>query len=197
MRHLIASLCVSQPPVELYGSVDTRGNRTHLPYQKVLSENVVAWMPMIYPLAFKPSSPAGFVERAFMDSLDTGQQFNGLPILPTIQTYGGIGHAAVRRQIAECERRELEGYQAYTIGHATNDEWAVFVEAQQVPQEEDMSWLDEPIRNYGGDLVEFEILQGDWTTRTASLSRKEWITYTSLKWIVGPHTHTIPTQNLK
>jgi hypothetical protein len=48
-------------------------------------------------------------------------------VLPTIQTYGGVGPTAVGEQIAEVRRRGLPGCQAYTIAHATDAEWAVLV----------------------------------------------------------------------
>ncbi len=116
--------------VELYASVDTRGGRIDLPHQRVLAAEITAWMPMIYPEEFYPArfKPRTHVPRAFSDSLDDGQNFGGLPVLPTIQTSRGIGAEAVSLQIAECERRGLRGYQAYTIGHATADEWQAFSE---------------------------------------------------------------------
>lgn len=202
MLRLIEAFRHRKPNTELYASTDTRGNRTHLPYQRVLASHITAWMPMIYPLAFFPRRPAGFIELAFGDCLDSGQRFEGLPILPTIQTYENIGAVAVEYQILDCKRRNLLGYQAYTIGHATDAEWSTFKESELVEEdnmhEDDMSWLDEVIVTYGGDPVEFEILQGDMTTRKGTLTRKQWITYTALGWIVtkherlGDHTHTIP-----
>ena len=47
-------------------------------------------------------------------------------MLPTIQTSREIGAQAVALEIAECERRGLRGYQAYTIGHAADQEWQAF-----------------------------------------------------------------------
>ena len=197
MEHLIASFRVAQPTTELYASVDTRGNRTTLPYQRVLAEHITAWMPMIYPLAFRPLAQAEFVSQAFMDCLDSGQQFNGLPVLPTIQTYNKIGAQAVEEEIHECTMRGLEGYQAYTIGHATDKEWQVFKDIGEVSEEEDMSWLDETIIDYEGKPIEFEVLQGDLTTRKTKLTRKEWMTLTAWKWIIGEHSHTIPPQVIR
>lgn len=122
---------------ELYASVDTRGTRVTLPYQRVLLEETVGFMPMVYPKAFRPSMPDGAVSLAFEDCLD-GIVFRVKPVLPTIQTYGGIGEAAVREQLAEVERRRLPGCQAYTIGHATDAEWAAFVPAWTGEEEETM-----------------------------------------------------------
>ena len=126
MRQLIAEFRRRKPAAELYASVDTRGGRMALPYQRVLAEHVAGWMPMIYPKAFRPSQPSGYIGQAFRDALD-GNDFGGKPVLPTIQTYDQIGAGAVSAQIAEVRRRRLPGFQAYTISHATDTEWAVLV----------------------------------------------------------------------
>jgi hypothetical protein len=123
MQALIATFRQRRPDTELYASVDTRGNRMALPFMRVLASHITAWLPEVYPLAFRPARPAGFVERAFADCLD-GKDFGGIPVLPTIQTYDGIGAQAVVDQVAEVNRRGLPGYQAYTIAHATDEEWA-------------------------------------------------------------------------
>jgi len=126
MRRLIAAFRIRHPTVELYASVDTRGNRLSLPYQRVLAQHIAGWLPMIYPLAFYPDRLPGFIAHAFEQSLD-GKDFGGIPVLPTIQTYDAIGGQAVRDQLAEIERRHLPGCQAYTIAHATDEEWAEFI----------------------------------------------------------------------
>jgi hypothetical protein len=132
MRRLVAEFRRLQPEAELYASVDTRGGRTALPYQRVLAGHVAGWMPMVYPKAFGRS-----VREAFTASLDAPVMRDArLPVLPTIQTYDGIGASAVRGQIAEVRRRGLRGYQAYTIAHATDAEWAAIVE--DVEEEEMM-----------------------------------------------------------
>ena len=119
MQRLIEEFRRLQPETELYASVDTRGNRMALPYQRVLAAHVAGWLPMVYPKAFGQS-----VRAAFSASLD-GKDFAGKPVLPTIQTYGQIGAESVAEQIAELRSRGLPGYQAYTIAHATDAEWAV------------------------------------------------------------------------
>lgn len=134
MRRLIAEFRRLQPRAEVYASVDTRGGRTELPYQRVLAQHIAGWMPMVYPAAF--GQP---VRDAFAASLNgkdpsagSGQRFGDKPVLPTIQTYGGVGQEMVAAQIAEVRRRGLPGYQAYTIAHATDEEWSVLVrEAEQ------------------------------------------------------------------
>ncbi len=132
MTKLINEFKRLQPNAELYASVDTRGNRTKLPYQQVLGEACTGWMPMIYPKAFffPPFQPAFHIPQAFTNSLDAGQDFQGKPVLPTMQTYDNVGVFAVQQQVAESVRRSLPGTQAYTICHATNAEWAAFITIQ-------------------------------------------------------------------
>lgn len=127
MRTLLNELRRIHPRAELYASVDTRSGRNALPYQRALAEHVTGWMPMIYPLAFYPNRHPAYVRLAFADALDQGQAFGSKPILPTIQTYDNIGPDAVAAQVAEVHARRLTGCQAYTIGHATDAEWATFV----------------------------------------------------------------------
>lgn len=123
MTQLIEAFRRAYPHVELYASVDTRGGRMLAPYQQVLKQHVAGWMPMIYPKAFGQS-----VERAFAAALDgSAKDFGGKPVLPTFQTYDGIGSPFVHGQMAEVRRRELLGGQAYTVGHATGAEWDAFL----------------------------------------------------------------------
>lgn len=136
MERLIARFRELQPHAELYASVDTRGNRTNLPYQRVLGEHIAGWMPMIYPLAFYPHRPEGYVASAFRDCLE-GKSFQGKPVLPTIQTYGNIGAGVVKQEMAEVVQRGLLGYQAYTVGHATGAEWQAFSDWVPAEDEED------------------------------------------------------------
>jgi hypothetical protein len=135
MQRLVAEFRRLQPDTELYGCVDTRGGRTALPYQRVLAEHAAGWMPMIYPGAF--GQP---VREAFAAALNVGAiRESPLPIMPAIQTYGGVGPALVAEQIAEVRRRGLAGYQAYTIAHASDEEWAVIVR----DGEDEMGAIDE------------------------------------------------------
>jgi hypothetical protein len=132
MLELIQAFRARHPTVELYASVDTRGNRMDLPFMRVLAQHIAGWLPEVYPLAFRPGRPEGFVARAFADCLD-GKDFGGIPVLPTIQTYDGIGARAVAEQIAEVKRRAHVGCQAYTIAHATDEEWAEFARQEEAP----------------------------------------------------------------
>jgi hypothetical protein len=91
-------------------------------------------MPMVYPGAFGQTA-----RDAFVASLD-GKDFGGKPVLPTIQTYGGVGPETVGEQIAEVRERGLAGYQAYTIAHATDAEWEALV---RDAQEEEMAAIEE------------------------------------------------------
>ena len=136
MLELVTAFRARHPTVELYASVDTRGNRLSLPYQQVLRRNIAGWLPMVYPKAFRPTCPAGFVGAAFRDCLDN-RDFGGVPMLPTIQTYDGIGAQAIADQVGECKRRGLPGYQAYTIAHATDAEWAAFDQDVPMPPQPD------------------------------------------------------------
>jgi hypothetical protein len=121
MQRLVAEFRRLQPSAELYACVDTRGRRSTLPYQRVLAGQVAGWIPMVYPRAFRQT-----VSDAFAAALDAAS-FDGMPVLPVIQTYDGIGAATVADQIAEVRRRGLGGYSAYTIAHATDAEWAEVV----------------------------------------------------------------------
>lgn len=130
------------PEPELYASVDTRGSRMGLPYQRVLARHVAGWMPMIYPLAFYPSRPPHWVAQAFRDALD-GKDFGGKLVMPTIQTYDGIGSAAVEIELAEVRRRRLAGCQAYTIRHATDSEWDTFVRGIPEDGDDEMAFTEQ------------------------------------------------------
>lgn len=192
MEELIATFRDIQPDTELYASTDTRGTRTSLPYQQVLARHIIGWMPMIYPLAFRPTAPSGFVSAAFGDCLDSGQSgwFSGKPVFPTIQTYNNIGSAAVEEELAQVKARGFRGYQAYTIGHATNPEWSVIVD-DSAP-EDSMEWLDEKILDSLGRPKVFQRLHGpDLDVIETTMTRKEWITFKALGYIVGEHSHRI------
>lgn len=139
MERLIHNIRERAPDVELYASVDTRGDRTRLPYQRVLADHITGWMPMVYPLAFRPLRPTGWIWDAFTDCLSSGQDFAGKPVLPTLQMYDGIGVSPVETMLTSIKHRELGGYQAYTIGHATDEEWAVIVKDAPQPEEDDMA----------------------------------------------------------
>jgi len=175
MESLLKSINRAAPNTELYASVDTRGNRLQLPYQKVLARYITGWMPMIYPLSFQ-QSPA----QAFVSCLH-GKNFSGLPVLPTIQLYDHIGALAVTNQLHEVESRDLPGCQAYTLGHATAEEWAVFTKKEdEVTKEEVLAMLTYTaavLRNEmktGFDQIENLLKDGltDLDTRVKELEKR-------------------------
>ena len=137
MRVLLDALYEKYPDVEVYASVDTRGGRNLLPFQRELITRSVGVMPMIYPKAFRPEVPFGYVAQAFADCLD-GQEFYGKPVIPTIQAYDNIGWAAVGLEILEAHTRNLHSLNIYTIGHATDDEWYMAEEAEVVSELEQL-----------------------------------------------------------
>ena len=160
MEQLVFEFQRTCPGVELYGCTDTRGGRLSLPYQQVLLRYAAGMMPMIYPGAFQQTAAA-----AFAAALDRGQDFRGVPVLPAIQTYGGVGGAMVDAQLNEVKRRGLPGCQAYTVAHANDAEWEAFVVAVPAApaapapaEEESMAKLLRYGRRDGSRLV--------WTAHT-------------------------------
>ncbi len=148
MAELLNELERLVPGTEVYASVDTRGQRTHMSYQQVLGRVITGWMPMIYPKAFFPNGWTGhdWINQSFINCLETGQDFQGKPVLPTLQTYDNIGRVNVRRQIGDATSRNLMDIQAYTVCHATDDEWEAWIRGQvqepvPPPQEDDMKVL--------------------------------------------------------
>lgn len=139
MEQLIRAFRVRCPNAELFASVDTRGYRFDRPYQRVLAENVAGWFPMIYPKSFQQTAHQAF------ESCLAGKDFKGVPVYPTIQTYDGIGPLLVQNQLEEVRGRGLPGCQAYTVAHATDEEWAAVVAAVPPEQEDDdmtyLRWL--------------------------------------------------------
>ena len=136
MMQLVNGIRARNPGAELYASIDSRGNRTRTPCLRALIRECTGVMPEVYPKAFRPSMPPGAVPAAFVDSI-AAKDFQGKPLLPTLQTYDGIGAIAVTEQIAQCERPGYQGWQAYTIAHATDAEWAAFI--ANIPKEDDMA----------------------------------------------------------
>lgn len=186
MRAFLAEFRRLAPTAELYASVDTRGGRTHLPFQRELAREITAWMPMIYPKAFA-QSPA----QAFRSSLESGQDFAGRPVLPTLQTYENIGPSEVSAQMAEVARRRLAGAQSYTVGHASGPEWQAYVLSIPAPPEEDedMTWLDEKIVGFDGRPIRFKVLAGgppSYPTQERELTRREHLTLDQLGILVDP-----------
>lgn len=134
MITLINSIRSRLPDMELYASVDTRGNRTVLPYQAVLATHCTAIMPMIYPGAFRPYQPAGYIERAFDDCLRAFQYKNSPMVIPTLQVYSWknhdetfvryIGGDGISQMVDLSKAWGYSNFNFYTIEHATDEEWA-------------------------------------------------------------------------
>ena len=106
----------------LFASIDTRGNRPTMPYQKVLATRCEGVMPMIYPQEFGQSVDAAF-QAAITPAMLAA--WKGKLIIPTIQTYNNISVADVVRQTQL--GNTFDGVTAYTIGHATAEEWNAFI----------------------------------------------------------------------
>ncbi len=116
-------LCPNKP---LYASLDTRAGRPNYEYQKVCAQLCDGVMPMVYPKAFGQSAAEAFnasINQTFVS------KWAGKPIIPTIQTYDGIGPVVVNGSVAAATDHCVNGVNAYTLGHATESEWRAFVEA--------------------------------------------------------------------
>lgn len=113
-----------QPNKPLYASLDTRGNRPNYPYQLVLAAQCDGVMPMVYPKAFG-QTPQQAVEAALTPLFHT--RWGGKPVVPTIQTYDGIGVGAIGETMFFLRQHSIAGVNAYTLGHATDEEWQTFV----------------------------------------------------------------------
>lgn len=112
------------PDKPLFASIDTRGNRPDYPYQRVLAAQCEGVMPMVYPKAFEQAA-----QKAVAVSLTAlfRDAWRGKPIIPTIQTYDGIGALTVANTMAYLSASSIEGISAYTMGHATTHEWSAFL----------------------------------------------------------------------
>ncbi len=122
---LIAGVGVGLP---LYASLDTRDYRSTTPYQKELSRTCNGVMPMIYPKEFYQSVPVAF-GAALTNEMKIVWQ--GREIIPTIQTYNNIGAVGVGLSVEAAAK--FDGVTAYTLGHATPEEWAAFTERVSAP----------------------------------------------------------------
>ncbi len=106
----------------IYASLDTRGYRATTPYQKELSRNCDGVMPMVYPKEFFQTVPVAF---AVTVTPTVQLIWHGKEIIPTIQTYNGIGGNLVTQQLETAAK--FDGVTAYTLGHATPEEWSAFI----------------------------------------------------------------------
>ena len=142
MTALIDTFRARHPGTPLYASIDTRGDRLRHPYQQVMLLRCNGVMPMIYPGAFRPSQPDGYITLAVVECLQ-GKDFYNLPVFPTLQSYpwewpknsGQIhtmGPEGIRLQATGAGIYCPEGINFYTIHHATDAEWDEICKLVQV-----------------------------------------------------------------
>jgi hypothetical protein len=135
MERLIDTFRIRHSGAPLYASIDTRGDRLSHPYQQVMLERCNGIMPMIYPGAFRPSQPGGYIEEGIADCL-WNKDFRHLPVFPTLQSYSweypkgsgqihAMGPFGISRQaeLLKVYGGLIQGFQFYTIHHATDAEW--------------------------------------------------------------------------
>lgn len=126
----IDSFQAAAPGVELFASIDPRGNRPNSPYQLVLADRCAGVMPMIYPAAFYPTRFDGYVARAFADCLTPLllQRWAGRDVIPTFQTYDAVSPDDITIEADQCRQLydtgTIVGANSYTLGHASDAEWA-------------------------------------------------------------------------
>ncbi len=106
----------------VYASLDTRGYRATTPYQTELARSCTGVMPMVYPKEFYQSVPVAFGAALTSEMKVVWQNKE---IIPTIQTYNGIGGNLVTQQLEAAAK--FDGVTAYTLGHATPEEWSAFI----------------------------------------------------------------------
>jgi len=133
MSLLIDTFRARHPGTTLYASIDTRGDRLNHPYQQIMLLRCNGIMPMIYPGAFRPSQPDGYITLAVVECLQ-GKNFFGLPVFPTFQSYSWewpkdsgqirvMGPDGIRLQAIAADIYKPAGINFYTIHHATDAEW--------------------------------------------------------------------------
>lgn len=112
-----------RPDKPLFAALDTRGTRPAYPYQQACATLCDGVMPMVYPKAFG-QSPREAVAASLTTALR--EAWAGKPIIPAIQTYDGIGGPLVEATMVELSGAGVSGISAYTLGHATEEEWGTF-----------------------------------------------------------------------
>jgi len=169
MTTLINTFRTRHPRVLLYASIDTRSDRLSHPYQQVMLHRCDGVMPMIYPGAFRPSQPDGYITLAIVDCLQ-GKSFGGLPVFPTLQSYpwewpknsGQIrtmGPEGIRLQATGAGIYFPEGISFYTIHHATDAEWdevCKLVHASSHPPLVDEAALRKAYMGLASELLAFQ-----------------------------------------
>lgn len=123
-RGLVETFKSRCPLLPLFASIDTRGNRPNYPYQQVLAELCDGVMPEVYPGAFGLPATASFATSLTPLML---MKWNGKDVLPTFQTYSPPD-VSVLDEVSELtslyNQHKIQGANSYTMGHATDDQWA-------------------------------------------------------------------------
>jgi hypothetical protein len=123
-RQLVTTFRSKTAGQPLFASLDTRGNRPNYPYQRVCAELCDGVMPMVYPGAF--GQPAATAFKAALTPL-MRERWKGKEIIPTYQTYtAGNVDVGAEVDVLHALSREgvIAGANSYTLGHATEAQWA-------------------------------------------------------------------------
>lgn len=143
---IATTFCARHPAVALYACLDTRGDRLRHPYQQAALHWCDGIMPMIYPGAFRPHQPGGYIGQAFDDAL-AGKDFGDQRVYPVLQSYGWewpkdsgqihhMGPAGIAVQAEYAKDWRMHGMQFYTIHHATDEEWDAVCALKLKPEPE-------------------------------------------------------------
>ncbi|MBI2723858.1 MAG: hypothetical protein HYX50_02240 [Chloroflexi bacterium] len=129
MRALVATFRTRYPSVPLWVAADLRpGRGLGAPFVRAAAEaGVSGWMAMVYPGAFRQPVPAAF------DSAYPGPAYLGLPCLPLVQAFDGIGPDSVAAQVVEARRRGAPALSLYVLEAATDAELQAFAQAKGPP----------------------------------------------------------------
>lgn len=104
---------LDEPRPNLYVCSDVRLDRLTYPYMRAFQAGGVAgFMPMAYPLEYRPSKPLGFVQEAFNDVMERCPR----PAYPVIQAHYRTDYHEALAQIVLAWRWGAEGVSIY-VGH--------------------------------------------------------------------------------
>ena len=144
VRRLIDAFRRRRPQTPLWICADLRRGRSlDAPFVREAARGGVnGWMPMVYPKAFGVDVASAF------DTAYPGATYLGLPCVPVVQTYDGVGAESVRAQVAEARRRGATALSAYVIETATDDELRALAAAVDEPRPADAATLERTARAY-------------------------------------------------
>ena len=137
-RLLINTFRTKAPGKPLFASLDTRGNRPNLPYQRICAGLCDGVMPMVYHAAFQQSPATAF---AVAITPLMRERWAGKDIIATYQTYDVRKELPIQTdvmaQVAELRslyaRGIIHGANSYTMGHATPAQWAASLAFEPKP----------------------------------------------------------------